>query len=193
MVFPDAFPELLFSGGDVEDIIDHLKGEAEGLAEAGQVAKFFGRDTDRHGAEPKGGGDESARLGAVDFDQFFQRNSLLFRIEIENLSGDQAEATGGVGEFGNEIGGGVAAIGFGASDGGKGLGQQTVPREDSDRFPVDTVVGGATTTEVIIVHAGKIVVNQRVGVNTFDGTGGGEGIQLFSTDGSSSRQAEDGA
>jgi hypothetical protein len=52
----------------------------------------------------------------VNFDQFLERDPLFFRIEIENLSCDQAEATRSVGEFGDEIGWGVAAIGFGASD-----------------------------------------------------------------------------
>ena len=109
------------------------------------------------------------------------------------MAGDEAEATGSVGEFGNEIGRGVAAVRLGPRDGGKGLGQEAVSREDSDRFPVDPVVGRATATEMIIVHAGKIVVNEGVSVNAFDGAGGREGIRLFATDGTSRRQAEDGA
>jgi len=70
LIFSDAFAEFCFGGGNIQNIINNLEGQAEGLAEAGQVAKFFGRDTDRHGAEAKGGGDEGAGLGAVDLDQF---------------------------------------------------------------------------------------------------------------------------
>ena len=116
MIFTDRFTQFRLCGGDIQNIVNDLEGQAEGLAETCEVAKFFGMDAYRHGAEAKGCGDEGACLGAVDFDQFFERDSLFFRIEIENLSCDQAEATGSVGEFGNEIGGGVAAIGFGASD-----------------------------------------------------------------------------
>jgi len=55
-----------------------LEGQAKGLAETCEVAKFFGMDTYRHGSEAKGCGDEGACLGAVDFDQFFERDSLFF-------------------------------------------------------------------------------------------------------------------
>ena len=108
------------------------------------------------------------------------------------MAGDEAEATGGVGKFGNEIGRGVAAVGLGPRDRGKGLGQEAVSREDSDRFPVDPVVGRATATEMIIVHAGKIVVNEGVSVNAFDGAGGREGEGFGATSGPGCGQAEDG-
>ena len=79
-----------------------------------------------------------------------------------------------MGQFGNEIGGGVAAVGFGPSDGGKSFREKAIAREYCDRFTEDAVIGGAAATKIIIVHAGEIVVNQGVGVDAFDGGSGGE-------------------
>jgi hypothetical protein len=73
------------------------------------------------------------------------------------------------------------------------LGQKAVTREDSDSFAIDAVVCGATSTEIIVVHAGEIVVNEGVGVNAFDGASGGNCKGLFSPNGSSSGEAEDRA
>lgn len=73
------------------------------------------------------------------------------------------------------------------------MGQKAVTREDSDSFAIDAVVCGATSTEIIVVHAGEIVVNEGVGVNAFDGASGGNCKGLFSSNGSSSGEAEDRA
>ena len=73
------------------------------------------------------------------------------------------------------------------------MGQEAVTREDSYSFAIDAVVCGATPTEIIVVHAGEIVVNEGVGVNAFDGASGGNRKGLFSPNGSSSGEAEDRA
>ena len=73
------------------------------------------------------------------------------------------------------------------------MGQKAVTREDSDSFAIDAVVCGATSTEIIVVHAGEIVVNEGVGVNAFDGASGGNCKGFFSTNGSSGGEAEDRA
>ena len=73
------------------------------------------------------------------------------------------------------------------------MGQEAVTREDSDSFAIDAVVCGATSTEIIVVHAGEIVVNEGVGVNAFNGASGGNCKGLFSTNGSSGGEAEDRA
>ena len=73
------------------------------------------------------------------------------------------------------------------------MGQKAVTREDSDSFAIDAVVCGATSTEIIVVHAGEIIMNEGVGVNAFDGAGGGNCKGLFSANGSSGGEAEDRA
>ena len=154
MVLADAFPEFFLGGDDIEDVVDDLEGEAEGAAEPSEVGKGAGIGPGGHGAEAEGSGDEGAGLGAVDLDEFFQRNALLFRIEVEDLAGDEAEAAGGVGELGDEVGPRVAAIGFGAGDGGKGLGEEAVSGQHGDGFAEHLVVGGAAPAEIVVIHAG---------------------------------------
>lgn len=73
------------------------------------------------------------------------------------------------------------------------MGQKAVTRENSYSFAIDAVVCGATPTEIIVVHAGEIVVNEGVGVNAFDGASGWNCKGLFSPNGSSGGQAEDRA
>ncbi len=98
-----------------------------------------------------------------------------------------------MGEFGNQIGGGVAAVRFCPGDGGKSFGEKAIARKYCDRFTKDAVIGGAAATKIIIVHAGEIVVDQGVGVNAFDGASGGEREGFFPSHSPSGGEAEDGA
>ena len=93
MIFSNAFAEFFLGGSDIKNVVDDLESEAEGLAESGEVTKFCGMDSYRHGSETQRGGNKGAGLGAVDFHKFFERDALFFRIEIEDLACDQAEAT----------------------------------------------------------------------------------------------------
>ena len=97
-----------------------------------------------------------------------------------------------MGQFGDEIGGRVAAVGFCPGDGGKSFGEKAITREYCDRFAEDAVIGGAAATKIIIIHAGEIVVNQGVGVNAFDGASGGNCEGLVSSNSPSGGEAEDG-
>jgi len=175
LVLPDAFAEFFPGGDDVEDVIDHLKSQAEGAAKLGKLGKGAGMGAGRHGAEAQGGGDEGSGLGAMDFHELFERNAFLFRIQVEDLAGNEAETAGSVGELGDKISPRIAAVGLGAGDGSKGLGEEPVPGQDRHGLPEDLVVGGATTAEVVVIHTGEVVMDEGVGVDTFHGTGGGQG------------------
>ena len=93
MIFADTFPKFFLGRSNIENVVDDLEGEAEGLAKFGEVAEFCGMDSYRHGPETQRGGNEGAGLGAMDFYEFFERDALFFRIEIEDLACDQAKAT----------------------------------------------------------------------------------------------------
>ena len=78
-----------------------------------------------------------------------------------------------MGEFGHQIRWGVAAVSLGSGDGGERFREKSVSGKNGNGFPVDAVAGGSAAAEVVVIHAGKIVMDERVGVNAFDGTGGG--------------------
>ena len=161
LVLADAFPEFFLGGDNVENVIDDLKGQAQSPAELREVGKSAGIGPGRHGAQAEGSGDEGASLGAVNLDEFLQRDAFLLRIQIENLTGDEAEAAGGMGEFGDEVSPGVAAIELGAGHGGERLSEEAVPGQHGDGFTKHLVVGGTSPAKIIIIHAGQVVVDEE--------------------------------
>ena len=51
----------------------------------------------------------------------------------------------------------------------KRLGQQSVARQDGHAFSGDDVQRGPAASHGVVVHRGQVVVDERVGVNQFDG------------------------
>lgn len=57
----------------------------------------------------------------------------------------------------------------------KCLGQQGVPRKDSDALAKDLMIGELAPAIVIVVHRWEIIVDEGVSVDTFNGAGEGHG------------------
>jgi hypothetical protein len=72
-------------------------------------------------------------------------------------------------------------------------GEEGVAGEDGDAFTVNDVGGGAAASEVIIVHAGEVIVDEGIGMDAFDGGGGVEGEWGGAPGGLGGGEAEDGA
>ncbi|MNC41967.1 hypothetical protein D3C75_907620 [compost metagenome] len=51
------------------------------------------------------------------------------------------------------------------------MGQKRIPRQNSHRIAKHLVVGGFAAAEVVIVHGGKIIMDQGIGVDHLDGIG----------------------
>ena len=49
-----------------------------------------------------------------------------------------------------------------------GLREEAVPGEDRDVLAVGDVAGRATAAQVVVVHRGKVVMDQRIGVDQLD-------------------------
>lgn len=92
MILADAFSKFFLGGGDVENVVDDLECEAEGLAESGELAEKFWICSGRHGAKAEGTRDQGPGFCTMDFDQFFEGDPFFFRIQIEDLTGNQPEA-----------------------------------------------------------------------------------------------------
>lgn len=78
MIFADALSKFFFGGGDVENVVDDLEGEAERLTKLSERAKLVGASPSGHGAEAKRGGDEGAGFRAMNLDQLFQGDAFFF-------------------------------------------------------------------------------------------------------------------
>ena len=52
LVLADAFPEFFLGGDNIEDVVDDLKGEAEGPAELREMGEGAGIGPGGHGTKP---------------------------------------------------------------------------------------------------------------------------------------------
>ena len=75
----------------------------------------------------------------------------------------------------------------------KGLGQQGIARQHRDALAEDLMVGQFAAPVIVIVHRGKVVVDQRVGVDALDGTGQGIRVGFVAPTSRGRRQAQGGA
>ena len=74
----------------------------------------------------------------------------------------------------------------------KRLGQQSVARQDGDAFAGDDVQRRAASSHGVVVHRGQVVVDERVGMNQFDGARRWQSQAAIATDSLCARQAENG-
>jgi len=49
--------------------------------------------------------------------------------------------------------------------------QQAIAGQRRDRFAINLVIGGTPASQIVVVHAGQIVMHQRIGVDHFDCAG----------------------
>ena len=96
---------------------------------------------------------------------------MLLALEVEHLTADHSRSSGafchqpdraailrGAGEF-------ISDRRF------ERLGEQSVSGEQGVRIAVDDVICRLSAPQVVVVHAGQIVVNERVGVYHLNGAG----------------------
>ena len=58
-------------------------------------------------------------------------------------------------------------------------GQQGVACQHRRHFVKGDMGGGATAPQIIVIHAGQIVMHQRIGVQHFDGRAGAQGVAVI--------------
>lgn len=111
----------------------------------------------------------------MDGEEFFLGEVLAFAFEVEDLAADEFLRSAAGGEFEDDVAEEVAFGGLGLGEDGEGFGEEGVSGEDGEAFAVDFMGGGAAAAEVIIIHAGEVIMDEGVGVEDFDGAGGREG------------------
>jgi hypothetical protein len=71
--------------------------------------------------------------------------------------------------------------------------EEGISGEDGDSFPVFHVTRWHAATEIVVVHAGKIIVNERIGMNAFDCASRRECVREVSIAGFGGSKAENRA
>src|SRR5690606_31992677 len=176
----------------VEDVVDNLEGETGMAANGGECFDLGGIRAADATAHFQGGGDEGGGFVEVNEVELFGSAVGVFAFDIFGLTGDESAASGGGGEIRGEIGGkrGALAITFGENS--EGVGEEGVARENGGGFVELTVAGGAAAPEFGVVHAGKVVVDEGVGVEALEGDGGGKRV-FGAVEEVGGGKAEDGA
>ena len=90
-----------------------------------------------------------------------------FRCQIGDLSGDESAGARGKSQLGDEIGRVVAGERLCRGENGEGLGQQGITGEDCYPLPEHFVRSGFAATEVVVVHARKVIMDERIGMDHF--------------------------
>ena len=161
--------ELLAGLRHVEDVVNHLEREADVMAEIRERAELRGRAVRAHAAEPHGTAQQRGGLALVDEFQFGDGKFFAFAFQIGDLSGDELQRAGRAGDFQNDFVVRIARKFFALRGDLKRLRQQRVAREHGDAFAENFVVGRLAAAEIVVVHRGQIVVDERIGVDALDG------------------------
>jgi len=153
----------------VEHIVHNLEGEARLAAKDGQALHVFGRGPGIHAAGDDADTNERAGLGAMNGIDRLRRGPGSLALEIEHLAANHTfDGAGGLGDEANDL----HRRGRGAAKLRERLISerlQGVARQNGNSLAKDDVAGGLATAQVIVVKRRKIVVNQRVGVQHFNG------------------------
>ena len=128
----------------------------------------------------------------VDVFEGVQVHVLALAFQIHHLAPHQAGGAGGEAEFAHHrqqsIGGNPrAAQGHHL----EGAGEQGIAGQDGVGLAVHLVIGGSAAAQVVVVHGGEIVMDQRHGVDHLQGNAGGHGQFAVGAGQLAGRQAED--
>ena len=96
-------------------------------------------------------------------------------VHVQRLAGHHAVSAAGPGQGQNRIGPLLPGQAAGGGDHPEGLPLEGVPRQHGHGLAVDLVAGGAAPAEIVVVHAGQIIVDQGVGVDQLQGAAQGQG------------------
>ena len=106
--------------------------------------------------------------------RFFLGHAVFLAVQIEALAEHHALHAGAAGDLRNgfQAGAGAARVFQGSGKHRlKGVVEQAVAGEDGLSHAVDHVVGGAAAPQRVVVHAGQVVVDERIGVDHLHGAG----------------------
>ncbi len=171
-VFAGGFAEFLSALGDIEDVIDDLKSEAETGTELRERIHLGGGCICTHGTEAEGCREEGSRFCGMDEAECGWRDGFAFVLEIEDLTSNELCRPGSHRQLAHECGGRVTFCAGMARDDFECNGQESIAGEDGNPFAEIFVVGGAPAPEIVVVHTGQIVMDERVSVDAFDGSCG---------------------
>ena len=139
-----------------------------------------------------GGHQQGAGLAGVNLRQLLLRQLSALPGHVQILPAAHAVQSHGAGQ---DFGAGSLSVGrkIAAEDGAKGLGLEGVPRQDGGAFAIDHMVGRAAPAQIVIIHAGKIIMDQAVCMQHFNGAGHRQGRLHIAAGDAAELQHQNGA
>ena len=167
-VVPDRFPKNIVGRGGVQNVVDDLKGQAKGLADRlhqGDSLRGMLGEVQSH---QEGGRQHGRCLVVVDVIKGFLRNSRVFGKRVDDLPSDQVAAIRCFrqGLYEGYATGGLVTIVEGEET--EGLGEQGIASQNGRRLVKLDMGGWFTPPQGTVVHAGKIVMDEGVGMQALD-------------------------
>lgn len=163
--------------GCVEQVVHDLKSHAEMPADGPGAGERFFAGIGEAETHQERGGEEGGGFVFVNVAQRIGVPGNAFVPDILHLPADEFFAPGGLREIGDEGRGQRGLGGVVVGDKEKGVGEEGVARQNRGGLVELFVAGGPAPAQVTVVNRGQIVVDQGIGVETFDRDGGGEGIR----------------
>jgi hypothetical protein len=176
--------------GDVEDVVNDLKEDAELGGEASPGGRLGLVHAGQEEYADHRGADQAPRLQGVQTAQLLGRVPHSGHVQV--LPADHPVHSGGRGQL---AGGGQHERGLAdllAEEVAEGLGIEAVAGEDGDVLAVLHVARGPSAAQVVVVHGRQVVVDERVGVDELDGRGQGEHAGRVAADGPLGGQRQHG-
>ena len=170
-ILAGAFAEFFARLRHVEDVVDDLKGQAGGHAEVMQRLHLLRAGAGAHAAQLHAGGEQRGSFAFMDKTQILQRQLFALALQIGHLTAHEVQAACRACEFQHHHRRGMTRRHRCLRHQFKRQGLQGIPRQQCDGLAIDLVAGRYAAAHVVVVHAGQVIVNERVGVQALDGTG----------------------
>ncbi|SBO42933.1 protein of unknown function [Cyanobium sp. NIES-981] len=190
-VLAGGLAEHLAAGRHVQDVVDDLEGQADaaGIGPQGREQRL-GSSGDQ-GAAEHAGPQQRTGLVQVDVLEGVEIHGLAFALQVHHLATHQTRGARGQAQLAHH---GQQALRRhpGAAQGHhlEGAGEQGIAGQDGVGFPVHLVIGGAAAAQVVVIHGGQIVMDQRHGVDHLQGHRRWHGPLAVTTGQLTGRQAE---
>ena len=178
-IFAQRFSHQIGIALYIEEIIHDLKGEAYLSAIIFDGCKFLGICASSQSSKTEADIDQASGFIFVDIEQGLLVDFLVFGFDIHHLTSDQpVYAT-----FLSQLSYKLKPQGFRYFSMGnqlKSTDQQSIGSEQRNSFSKYGMAGFFTAPVFVIVDIRQVVVNQRKGMDHFDGSGdGGYGFRVF--------------
>ena len=154
---------------DVEQVVGHLKGQAHAFTVDRDAVKVGVRGARVNRARARGGANERAGLSRMNIFERRGVGSAAARFEVHDLAANHAPRADGRRKL-VEDAQPTRLTGYGGRrEDSERQRQQGIASKDRRRLAECHVAGGFPPAQVVVVERGQVVMNQRIGVDEFDG------------------------